>query len=228
VTVAVEPGGRVVCFRDHLGVKPLYYWVDDEWIVIGSELRQVAAHPAAPRSPDVGLLGEYLSGWGESTTATVIQGVHRLPAAHGLVIDENGPHRWRYWLPPFDDRLELASPVEYEDRFRELFAEAVRCRLRAVGPVGSELSGGLDSTSITAMAATLVRSGKVPATDVQGVLVRVPVERSCPRGRVHPGGGRRSTSTGPRSRMTATGRRGHGRTPRSGRTSRYPRTGRST
>lgn len=72
--------------------------------MIGSELRQVAAHPAAPRSPDVGLLGEYLSGWGESTTATVIQGVHRLPAAHGLVIDENGPHRWRYWLPPFDDR----------------------------------------------------------------------------------------------------------------------------
>jgi len=92
----------------------------------------------------------------------------RAPAAGSTRAGDRraGARRWRYWLPPFDDRLELADPAEYEDRFRDLFADAVRCRLRAVGPVGSELSGGLDSTSVTAMATRLVRSGEVAATGV--------------------------------------------------------------
>ncbi len=176
--VAIDTRGRICCWRDHLGVKPLYYWVGDDWVVIGSELRQIAAHPDAPRTPNIGLLGEYLSGWVESTTATVIRGVHRLPAAHALVIDSAGTRTQRYWMPPFDDRIELDNLTDYEEQFRSLFTEAVQCRMRAVGPVSTELSGGLDSTSVTAMAARLVRSGHVPATDV--------LAHSC----VFPGSGR--------------------------------------
>lgn len=164
--VAIDPRGVIRCWRDHVGVKPLYYWVGDEWVVIGSELRQITAHPDAPRTPHVGLLGEYLSGWVESTTATVIRGVHRLPAAHALVIDEKGTRTWRYWIPPFDERIEFDDLVDYEEQFLSLFTEAVRCRMRTAGPLGAELSGGLDSTSVTAMAARLAKSGQVPATDV--------------------------------------------------------------
>ena len=172
--VALHPDGRIVCFRDHLGVKPLYYWVTDEWVVVSSELRQIAAHPDSPRVPDVGLLGEYLSGSVESTSATVISGIRRLPAAHGLVIDGGGERTWRYWTPPFDDRIEFDDPAEYEEELQALFADAVRCRLRACGPVAAELSGGLDSTSVTGMAAQLVRSGEVPARDVLAFSCLVP------------------------------------------------------
>jgi asparagine synthase (glutamine-hydrolysing) len=122
--VAIDPRGRICCWRDHLGVKPLYYWVSDDWVVIGSELRQIAAHPDAPRTPDTGLLGLYLSGWVESTTATVIRGVYRLPAAHTLVIDRQGVRTWRYWMPPFDDRIELDTLSDYAEQFLSLFTEA--------------------------------------------------------------------------------------------------------
>ncbi|MDQ4105268.1 MAG: asparagine synthase-related protein [Actinomycetota bacterium] len=164
--VIIDTRGRICCWRDHLGVKPLYYWIGDDWVVIGSELRQIMAHPDAPWAANIGLLGEYLSGWVESTTATVIQGVHRVPAAHGLVISREGARSWRYWMPPFEDRIELDTLADYEEQFRSLFTEAVQCRLRAVGPVGVELSGGLDSTSVTAMAARLVSFGRVSVTDV--------------------------------------------------------------
>jgi asparagine synthase (glutamine-hydrolysing) len=112
------------------------------------------------------MLGEYLSGSVESTTGTVIRGVHRLPAAHALVIDGAKTQSWRYWMPPFDERIELDSLADYEEQFLFLFTEAVQCRMRAAGPIGTELSGGLDSTSVTAMAARLTRSSRVPSTDV--------------------------------------------------------------
>jgi asparagine synthase (glutamine-hydrolysing) len=162
----IDPRGRLTCFRDHLGVKPLYYWIGDDWIVIASELRQIAAHPDAPRAINVGLLGEYLSGWVEDATSTVVRDVNRLPAAHALVIEAGRPRTRRYWTPRFDDRIELKDSAAYEDEFLALFTEAVRCRMRSCGPVGTELSGGLDSTSVTAMASRLVRSGGVPASDV--------------------------------------------------------------
>lgn len=177
--VAIGPNGRITCFRDHLGVKPLHYWIGDEWVVVASELRQIAAHPDAPRSPNVGVLGEYLSGCPESTTETVLRGVCRLPAAHALVIDGGQARTWRYWTPPFDQRIELRSYDEYEERFLALLTEAVRCRMRAAGPVGTELSGGLDSTSVTALGQRLAGSGAVPATGVHAYSCLFPWSRDA-------------------------------------------------
>jgi len=228
VTVAVEPGGRVVCFRDHLGVKPLYYWVDDEWMVIGSELRQIAAHPAAPRSPDVGLLGEYLSGWVESTTATVIQGVRRLPAAHGLVIDERG--RAAGATGCRRSTTGSSSPIPPSTRTGSATCSPTPSDAGCEPSARSGPSSAEGSTP--PRSPPWPRDWCGPARSPRPACRRSP---ACSRGAFEPGrtssSGRRSTrsaSTGPRSRMTATGRRGHGRTPRSGRTYRSPRTGRST
>ena len=161
--VIVEPGGRLRCLRDHLGVKPLYYWCSADWVVIASGMREISAHPAAPRQLDVRMMGEYLSGWVEDAEATALDGARRLPAAHVMTIDDR-VEQCRYWAPPLDDRIELADVTEYTAEFRRRFTESVRSRLRAPGPVGCELTGGLDSTSVAAMATRLIGQGEACST----------------------------------------------------------------
>ncbi len=165
--VAIRPDRSITCFRDHMGVKPLYYWCSDRWIVIGSELRQVAAHPEAPAALDLRLVGQYLSGFVEDPADTVIAGVRRLPAAHQLDVSgpcgRPGPRVTRYWTPQLDEPLVLASESAYREQFRQLLTEAVRCRLPADRPVATHLSGGLDSTSATLLAAHLRGADNVRA-----------------------------------------------------------------
>jgi asparagine synthase (glutamine-hydrolysing) len=160
--VALRPDGSVEAFRDHMGVKPLYYWHSPRWIVIGSELRQISAHPQAPSAVDVAMAGQYLSGWVEDPAATIISGVRRLPGAHQLRLSA-GASVERYWTPPLDDPIVLADQAAYTEQFRSLFTEAVRCRLPPDGPVGAHLSGGLDSTSAALMAARLAGPERVRA-----------------------------------------------------------------
>ena len=150
---AVTPSGEVEAYRDHMGVRPVHYWCSSEWFVVASELRQIAAVPEGPSAIDVGIAGEYLSGHVESDSETVIENVHRLPAAHLLRLGQTLTTA-RYWTPSFADPILLPSRDDYRERFRELFDEAVRCRLRSVGLVGCQLSGGLDSTSVASAAAT--------------------------------------------------------------------------
>ncbi len=149
--VAVTPAGTIEAYRDHMGVRPVHYWHSPDWFVIASELRQIVAMPEAPSDIDVAIAGEYLSGHVESATDTVIARVHRLPAAHLLQLDRS-LRTVRYWLPPLDDPILLPSRDDYRERFRELFDEAVRCRIPA-GPVACQVSGGLDSTSVASAAA---------------------------------------------------------------------------
>jgi asparagine synthase (glutamine-hydrolysing) len=175
--VVIEADGRILAVRDHLGVKPLYYWISRDWIMLSSELRQIAAHPDAPRDVDAGMCGQYLSGHVESRTGTVVAGVHRLPGGHRLTIGRDGTRVDAYWRPSFDERLELGTRAEYEDAFMDLFTEAVRCRMRTAGPTAAELSGGLDSTSVTAVAAGLVASGGVPSTEVHALSCLFPWSR---------------------------------------------------
>ena len=149
--VSVDRRGRLRAVRDHLGIRPLHWWRNQRWIVVASEIRQIAAHPECPLEADPGLLGQYLSGMVEDTDATVVRGIRRVPAAHVLEIDRH-PDLRRYWLLPYDRPIELSDPATCRERCRDLLTEAVRCRLRTDGGVGAELTGGLDSTSVASLA----------------------------------------------------------------------------
>jgi|GEM_PF-4627878 len=162
--VLVRSNGSIVALRDQLGVKPLYYWVDERWAVFGSELRTLAAHPDCSREIDVGVAGEFLSGEVSTATATLLAGVHRLPGGHRLELRAGGrPAVSRYWEAPLVSE-ERTSPADAEERCRELFVQAVHSRCRTRGAVAVELSGGLDSTAVAACAAAAVRDGIVVAT----------------------------------------------------------------
>lgn len=79
-----------------------------------------------------------------------------MPAAHSISVSPKGVHLRQYWSPDLSLELRLRSDEEYAEALREVFTEAVRCRMRSAFPLGSMLSGGLDSSSIACTARDLL------------------------------------------------------------------------
>jgi asparagine synthase (glutamine-hydrolysing) len=152
---------RLLAARDPLGIRPFYYYADAKTFRCGSELRQILEDSAIRREPNEGMVAEYLSAYIVNTEETLYKGIFRLPPCHLLTIEAGkSPRTKRYWdIDPASDS-GCRSDEQYAERFLELFKEAVRCRLRARGPIGSDLSGGLDSSSVVVMAHALYRSGE--------------------------------------------------------------------
>lgn len=150
---------RIFCARDHIGAKPFYYYADAHRFLCGSELRQLLEHPAVPREPNEGMVGEYLACSITSQEETLYRGIFRLPPAHTLTVSPDGFQKKQYWILDPAREILYGTDEAYAEHFSHLFREAVRCRLRSHGPIGAELSGGLDSSSVVGMAQSLFREG---------------------------------------------------------------------
>lgn len=153
---------RLFCARDHFGIRPFYYHHrPGELFVFGTEIKALLTVPGVPERLNETRLADFLATMREDPENTMYEGIWRLPAAHALIVGGDGLRVWKYYeLAPDPDVPGDASDAEYEAQFRELFAEAVRARLRSAFPVGSELSGGLDSSSVTCMARALLSEGE--------------------------------------------------------------------
>ena len=143
-----ETESRLVCARDHLGVKPFYYASNDDCVVVGSEAKSVLAHQSVPDTVDELRIGEYLASVYPDYRRTFYEAVSRLPPAHVLTVDGDGVTERRYWRLDDEREIRLESDAAYAREFRRRFDEAVRCRLRGVDTPAVELSGGLDSSSV--------------------------------------------------------------------------------
>jgi asparagine synthase (glutamine-hydrolysing) len=144
----------VLLARDPFGIKPLYYVQHQQSIVFASEIAPLLDFPGTSRRAHPQTVYEFLSGvLGEHSDRTFFQDVHQLAAAHYLLISCDSPGRaepvsyWELWRKPAD----RISPQEAGSRFRNLFEQSIRLHLRSDVPVGVSLSGGMDSSSITAM-----------------------------------------------------------------------------
>ncbi len=146
---------RLFCARDRFGVKPFYYRVDDGRLVFASEVAAFRADKAVPLEPNRRAVREYLEqAYLDHTEETFLEGVRRLPPAHSLTLDDHGLHVDRYWrLEPHD-----APAGDAADAFRELFLDSVRLQLRSDVPLGTALSGGLDSSAIATTVDHLLRT----------------------------------------------------------------------
>jgi len=153
---------QLFCARDHMGIRPFYYYLDHRVFLCGSELRQLFEHPAVRLDPNEGMIGEYLANDITSQEDTLYRAVSRLPPAHVLLVSSAGIRKARYWNVDLLRELRYQTDDAYAEHFLELFQEAVRCRLDSLGPVGADLSGGLDSSSIVGIAQTLLRRGAAP------------------------------------------------------------------
>jgi asparagine synthase (glutamine-hydrolysing) len=144
------------CARDAMGVRPLYYsHRPGRSFAFSSDITALLACGRVPRRLNEARVADHLLRNFDDRSSTFYEGVVRLPAAHALTVGRQSARLRQFWsLDPTRD-LRLASDDEYAEAFRETFLEAVRCRTRSPLPVGSMLSGGLDSSSI-ACAANLV------------------------------------------------------------------------
>lgn len=153
------------CARDHLGVKPFYYWLARDWFIFASEIKGILHWPQAPRRLNETWMADFLLQEFDNTdkTSTFYEEILRLPPAHALSISATRQSLTQYWALDPEREIRLGSDEEYGEALREQFTRAVERRLRSAFPVGSTLSGGLDSSSIACVARDLLnRAGKPP------------------------------------------------------------------
>lgn len=144
---------KLFCARDALGVKHFYYYFHPGKIfVLSSEIKGLLALEDVPNDLDETHLGDFLVLNSEDKESTFYRGIKRLPATHSLRVKADGLCKKLYWKPSSSE-LRLKNAEEYQEAFLEKLDEAVVCRLRSAFPVGSMLSGGLDSSSIVCLAA---------------------------------------------------------------------------
>jgi asparagine synthase (glutamine-hydrolysing) len=153
---------RLFAARDPLGVKPFHYARTGRLIAFASDAQQILAHPAIDRELDPVSIGRYLAGYPDDLERTYFQAIRRLPPGHRLVVTSTATRRERFWDVDPDRRIVYRRDTDYADHFRELLERAVTDRLRSAGTaVGLSLSGGLDSSSLAALAAPRLGTGAV-------------------------------------------------------------------
>jgi len=150
---------RLFAARDAMAMRPFYYRIEEDRLLFGSEVKQILAAPEVPMEIFEPMVAAYLQGRFDPLDWTFYEGIKQLEPSHALLVEADGSHRtWRYWDIDPDNRIRYDNEQDYVEHFRELFAEAVRCRLRSTKPIGLLLSGGLDSGSIASMAGYLQES----------------------------------------------------------------------
>jgi asparagine synthase (glutamine-hydrolysing) len=151
---------RVFMARDHFGIKPLYYHATERRLVFGSEIKALFRHPEVPRAVDHDSLREYVTFQFVTGDRTLFHGIRKLPPGHWQDIDlVSGQIRTeRFWEPRF-----AIDPYHTEEYFvvevRRLLEDAVRLQLRSDVPVGAYLSGGMDSSIVSMLAAPRTGDG---------------------------------------------------------------------
>jgi len=164
---------RLFLARDRVGIKPLYFSQQDGRFLFASEIKAILAHPSISADLDEEALYHYLSFLTTPAPSTMFRGIRKLPPGHYLTVDADGrPEITRWWDvadAPVPAPELLRSERACSARIMELLEDAVRERLMADVPFGVFLSGGVDSTTITAllrrMHAGAVRTFSVGYTD---------------------------------------------------------------
>lgn len=145
--------GKIVCGRDHMGVRPFYYFLSNERFVCATSLAALIHPECVPSEADEKWICEYLCGLSMSFDRTCYRRIYKLPPAHSLSVTAEGSQLRRYFELSAVEELRLKDSREYVDAYRDELERAVKCRLRTNYALGSELSGGLDSSTVTAYAA---------------------------------------------------------------------------
>ncbi|MAD02214.1 MAG: asparagine synthase (glutamine-hydrolyzing) [Pseudoalteromonas sp.] len=137
--------------RDRIGIKPLYYYFDGQVLVFGSELKALLAHSAVPVEPERSTIMEYLAfstNWGNRSW---FKNIKQLEPGCSLTLKDGKLTVEQYWDLDFqpDHSRSFGSFVE---ELQELLSDSIHLHLRADVPVGAHLSGGIDSSSVVALA----------------------------------------------------------------------------
>jgi asparagine synthase (glutamine-hydrolysing) len=145
------------CARDRLGNRPFHYHWDGARLTFSSELHAILAMPWVRVELNEGLLAEYLSIEWHARDETPWNGIRRLVPAHWMEVGRSGRQAKPYWRPELHAPLVYRRDEDYVEHYRDLFADTVRRHSRSHRALACEVSGGLDSSAIFAVAADLER-----------------------------------------------------------------------
>tara|TARA_B100001057_G_scaffold107645_1_gene105269 strand:- start:2522 stop:4399 length:1878 start_codon:yes stop_codon:yes gene_type:complete len=149
---------QLLLARDRYGIKPLYYYQSDKKLVFGSEQKAILEQPDFDRKINKKAMLEYFTFQNIFTDQTLIQGIYLLQPGHFGILDlgetEIKLNPKLYWDYHFREPENPASKEEYVEELDRLFKQAVNRQLIGDVELGSYLSGGMDSGSITAVAAS--------------------------------------------------------------------------
>jgi asparagine synthase (glutamine-hydrolysing) len=143
---------RYFCARDHFGVKPFYYTYIDNEFAFSTSLNSLRLNPRVSNTLNEIAVGDYLLfGVNQDLSTTIFKDIQRLPPGHTLTVANGRITTRRYWSPEPTTEVRFRNPESYVERFSELLSLAVKDRVTSER-VAISMSGGLDSTSLAAIA----------------------------------------------------------------------------
>jgi len=144
--------------RDRVGIRPIFYTDNGQALVFGSEIKAILAYPGVTAEIDPAALDDIFTYWSPQSPRTVFKDVYEVPPGSYMLVHNGQTQIERYWhleYPEINSPEYLAGmkrpEQEYLAEFQGLLIDATQIRLRADVPVGAYLSGGLDSSTITAI-----------------------------------------------------------------------------
>jgi asparagine synthase (glutamine-hydrolysing) len=152
---------RLVLARDRMGVRPLFYKAERHGLFFASAIKALLVVPGIIAEPDPIALSQVFTLWHPLSPRTFFKGIAEIPPAHMLIATPEQIVVQRYWQLEFPDDLAdrgACEEAQVVDQTYDLLLNATRIRLRSDVPVGSYLSGGLDSSAVTAMAQQILPS----------------------------------------------------------------------
>jgi asparagine synthase (glutamine-hydrolysing) len=150
------------CARDFIGARPFFYAIADGAFYFSNTLRALRGLPGISSKLDSVFIGDFLlAGYCSDLSRTVYRDIHRLPPAHRLEYSHGGVEIERFFSLPIEEPLHLKKPEDYLESYLELLRQAVADRSPRQA-TALYLSGGLDSTSVCAIAAELAQKQSRP------------------------------------------------------------------
>ncbi len=150
---------ELFCARDHIGVKPIYYYLSNDLFAFATEIKALLSIKEIKFKLNEKTLASYLMVI-TYDKSTFYENIYSFTPAHSLKIDADQKKWGKYWELNPESKIILDSEEDYRKKFREIFEESVNCRLRSAFPIGFELSGGLDSSSVACMAKNILKTKK--------------------------------------------------------------------
>ena len=145
-----EKSKKLLLARDRVGIKPLHYAVVDGTLVFGSEIKAILASGLIAAEPNPLAIIDYYTKYKFLDCKTFFQGINTLPAGHYMVVSPEGFYTGEYWCWHLSDEIIIRQDEnEIIGRTREVISNAVRSQMISDVPLGSYLSGGIDSSIVS-------------------------------------------------------------------------------
>ncbi len=155
--------GMILCARDRIGKKPFYYYWDGQTFIFASELKAIIRHPKFSKKLNRVIIEKYMCYQYINEPDTIYERTYKLPAGHYMVLTRDDLRIEKYWdiYKQYQNgkKNAFSNYEECKEALKECICRAVKRRLVADVPVGTFLSGGIDSTLITAVANEAVDGG---------------------------------------------------------------------